>query len=98
MFSQAITAAAGSPRTTSSAMFGPESTATGRPLTTVDRRSPVAGSSPFERLRIGARPGSASTTSRKATLGTATTTRFASSTGASSMVVASIRERSTSVR
>ena len=45
------------PRATSSAMFGPERTATGRPRTSVDSRSPVAGSSPFVRLSIGASPG-----------------------------------------
>ena len=38
-------------------MFGPESTATGRFVTSVDSRSPVAGSRPFVRLRIGQRAG-----------------------------------------
>ena len=61
--SLATTAAAGSPRTISSAMFGPESTATGRPRTSVESRSPVAGSRPFERLSTGAVPGSPETTS-----------------------------------
>ena len=40
------------------------------------------------RLRIGARPGSARDDVAEAALGTATTTRFASSTGASAIVVA----------
>ena len=38
----------------SSAMFGPESTATGRFPTSVERRAPVAGSRPFVRLSTGA--------------------------------------------
>ena len=40
-------------RTISSAMFGPESTATGLSRTSVESRAPVAGSRPFVRLRIG---------------------------------------------
>src|SRR5438128_115079 len=40
-------------------MFGPERTATGRPCTRVERRSPVSGSRPFARLRTGAPPLSA---------------------------------------
>ena len=86
--SPAITAAAGSPREISSAMFGPESTATGRSSTSVESRLPVAGSRPFVRLRIGHVPGSAATVSPNAALGTATTARFASATGACSIVVA----------
>ncbi len=92
-----MTAAAGRPRAISSAMFGPESTATGRSRTSVESRSPVAGSRPFVRLSTGALPGSAPTTPAKAALGTATTTRFASSSGASAIVVATMPERSTEV-
>jgi len=54
--SEAITAAPGRPVATSSAMFGPESTATERPSTRVERRVPVAGSSPFVRISTGAVP------------------------------------------
>jgi hypothetical protein len=79
-------------------MFGPESTATGRSRTSVDSRSPLSGSRPFVRLRTGAWPGSAPTTSPNAALGTARTTRFAAATGASSTVAAATPERSTSVR
>ena len=61
--SLAITAAVGRPSAISSAMFGPERTATDRPRTRVERRSPVAGSSPFVRLSTGASPGSDATTS-----------------------------------
>ena len=64
-------------------MFGPESTATGRPRTSVESRSPVSGSRPLVRPSTGASPGSASTTERNARLGTATTTRSASAIGAS---------------
>ena len=35
-------------------MFGPESTATGRSRTRVERRSPVSGSRPLTRLNTGA--------------------------------------------
>ncbi len=76
-------------------MFGPERTATGRSRTSVESRSPVVGSSPFVRLRIGARPGSAVTTGAKDALGTATTTRFAASSGAAATVSAATSERST---
>ena len=72
--SLAITAAVGRPAAISSAMFGPERTATGRPRTRVESRSPVAGSRPFVEAEHGASPGSAATTSAKARLGTATTT------------------------
>ena len=37
-------------------MFGPVSTATGRPCTSVESRAPVAGSSPFVSERTGASP------------------------------------------
>ena len=55
--SLAITAAPGRPAAISSAMFGPESTATGRSATSVESRSPVAGSRPFVRLSTGALAG-----------------------------------------
>ncbi len=93
-----ITAAAGRPATISSAMFGPESTATGRPRTSVESRSPVEGSSPFVSERIGDSPGSAPTTEPKTALGTATTTSSASSMGASAIVVARTPLRSARVR
>ena len=54
------------------------STATGRPCTSVESRSPVAGSSPFVSERIGASPASDSTTAPYTALGTATTIRSAS--------------------
>ena len=76
-------------------MFGPESTATGRFVTSVESRLPVAGSSPFVRLRIGHVPGSAATVSANAALGTATTARLASATGAAAIVEAAIPCRST---
>ena len=79
-------------------MFGPESTATGRSLTRVESRLPVAGSRPFVRLRIGQVPGSAATVAPKAALGTATTARLASATGACSIVVAATPVRSTCER
>ena len=63
---------------------GPERTATGRPGTTCESRRPLPGSRPFVRLRSGASPGRAATTSRKARLGTATHTSSAAATGASS--------------
>src|SRR5579862_38992 len=75
-------------------MFGPESTATDRPRTRVERRSPVAGSSPFARLRIGAVPGSASTRSPNAALGTAAT-MTSTSAGASASAIACAPLRST---
>ena len=78
-------------------MFGPESTATGRSRTSVESRSPVAGSRPFVRLSTGAAPGSAPTTSPKAPLGTATTTSSASATGASAIAAAAMPARSASV-
>ena len=56
--SEAITAAVGRPAATSSAMFGPERTATGRPVTSVEsrlRRSRDRGPSSSD--RTGARPG-----------------------------------------
>ena len=53
--------------------------------TSVDSRSPVAGSSPFVRLRRGASPASSETTSPKTRLGTATTTSSASANGASAI-------------
>ena len=59
---------------------------------------PVAGSSPFERLRSGESPGSCETTSPNTRLGTATTTSSASSTGASSMVAAAIPSSRACVR
>ena len=64
-------------------MFGPERTATGRPRTSVESRSPVAGSRPFVRLSTGAVPGSARRPRANARLGTATTTSSASASGAS---------------
>jgi hypothetical protein len=75
-------------------MFGPERTATGRPCTRVDSRSPVAGSRPFTRLSTGESPGNAAATSAKARLGTASTTSSASAIGASSIVVAAMPSRS----
>ena len=78
------------PLATSSAMFGPERTATGRPATSDDSRSPVLGSSPFVRLSTGEAPGSAPTTSPKTREGTATTTSSALSIGASSTRAAAI--------
>ena len=69
-------------------MLGPVSTATGRPFTSVESRSPVAGSSPFVSERIGASPASDSTTAPYTALGTATTITSASVSGASSIVVA----------
>ena len=54
--SLAITAALGSPCAISSAMFGPESTATGRSRTSVESRSPVAGSRPFVRQSTAPSP------------------------------------------
>ena len=60
--SLAITAAAGRPSATSSAKFGPDSTAKPRRSTSFDSRPPLCGSSPFVRLRTGAAPGSSSTT------------------------------------
>ena len=97
--SLAITAAPGSPAATSSAMFGPDMTATGRPRTSVESRSPLSGSRPLVRLSSGAEPGSASTTvARTRGSGAATTTRSASSTGASASVVAATSARSTSGR
>ena len=77
-------------------MFGPESTATGRPVDERRQPLPVAGSRPFVRLSTGARPASDATTSPKTRLGTATTTSSASATGASSMDAASMPARSTS--
>src|SRR5579859_2880644 len=71
--SLAITAAVGKPIAISSAMFGPERTATGRSRTQAERRSPVAGSRPFVRLSTGATPGRSATTAANARLGTATT-------------------------
>ena len=56
--SDAITAAAGRPWAISSACVGPERTATGRPWTTCERRSPDPGSRPFVRLSSGTVPGS----------------------------------------
>src|SRR4029079_10744948 len=69
-------------------MFGPESTATGLSTTSVERRSPVAGSSPFVSDSTGASPGSALTTSPKTALGTATTISSAAPIGAASIVAA----------
>src|SRR5438105_2050035 len=57
--SLAITAAVGSRSAISCAKFGPARTATGRPRTRVERRSPVCGSSPFARLSTGASPAEA---------------------------------------
>ena len=68
------------------AKFGPERTATGRPVTSADRRLPVAGSSPLLRLRTGALPGRRRDDLAETRLGTATQTRSASATGASSIV------------
>jgi hypothetical protein len=96
--SLAITAAAGSSRAISSAMFGPESTATGRPCTRVESRSPVAGWRPFVSESTGASPGSAETTEPNVALGTATTTRSAPAIGAPSSGVAVTPLRSTFVR
>src|SRR6478736_2519783 len=79
-------------------MLGPESTATGLPVTSVDSRRPVAGSRPFVRTRIGHLPGSAATVSPNAALGTAITARFASPTGAAAIVDAETPWRSTWVR
>ena len=70
-------AAAGRSCDTSSAMFGPERIATGRPRTSVERRSPVAGSSPFVRESTGTVPGRSAATPAYAALGTASTTSSA---------------------
>ena len=89
--SLARTAAAGSPCAISSAWFGPERTATGAFAITWERRLPLLGSSPFVRMSRGASPGSASTTSLNARLGTAIQTRSASATGASAIGTAGAR-------
>jgi hypothetical protein len=89
-----MTAAVGRPRAISSAMFGPERTATGRSRTRVESRSPVSGSSPFVRLSTGASPGSPATTAANALLGTATTIA-STSAGASSSGTAVTPARST---
>ena len=92
--SLAITAAVGRPAAISSAMFGPERTATERSWTRVESRSPVSGSRPLTRLRTGASPGRASTTSAKALLGTATAAT-STSPEASASATASAAPRST---
>ena len=56
-------------------MFGPERTATGRPVTSVESRLPVAGSRPFVSDSTGALPGSERATSANAFDGTASTIR-----------------------
>ena len=81
--SLAITAAPGRPVAISSAMFGPgeHRDRAGR-ATSVERRAPVAGSRPFDRLRTGAsRPRTCSSTLAERDVGSATgasTTRSAS--------------------
>ena len=75
-------------------MFGPESTATERPRTHVESRSPVRGSSPFVRLSTGAVPGRPAATSAKTVLGTASTIT-STSPGASASGTAVTLRRST---
>ena len=96
--SLAITVADGSPCAISSAMFGPDSIATGRPGTRVDNRLPVPGSRPFVRISAGALPGNDAATSANARLGTASTISSASSIGAFSTVAGLTPPRSAVVR
>src|SRR5664279_3246015 len=96
--SLAITAAVGRPAAISVARFGPERTATPRPRTVVESRSPVAGSRPFVRLSTGASPGSPATTSANELLGTATTIASTSPGAAATVTTARTPRRSTRSR
>src|SRR6266540_499860 len=80
------------------AKFGPERTATLWPVRSVESRLPVAGSSPLVRLSTGGPSGSIELTWAKTWLGTAITTRSASSSGASATEAARTSPRSTSGR
>ena len=92
---EAITAAAGRPAAISSAWFGPERTATGRPRPARKPSAAVRIES-LRQDRTGRVPGRPARPRAKARLGTARQTSSASAIGASATVVATTAERSAS--